>query len=270
VKRLNCIFCGSPATDKRGEHVFDDWLNRIDGRRVKDLYTFELSGKDGRLIRTYQERGINTTRPVVCDPCNHEWMSALTNNSKKIVEGLIRHECATILSPEDIATISAWLFMKAAVVAADNSTRRFFSPSRCGLFAENRTLPDGLQVWLAAFRGRHKMAARAWSDTIGIKSGGLKGYELYLFTYVVGHLACQLTYPRWTKVNPRRPPLPVIEQAPDWTGVAIPVWPETTAVQWPPWRPLDDKTLDAFRYRFTENMQGPRSLDRTQALRYKL
>jgi len=42
-----CAFCPSLATTKRGEHIFDDWLNRIDGKAIIDRYIVLHQDKRG-------------------------------------------------------------------------------------------------------------------------------------------------------------------------------------------------------------------------------
>jgi len=42
-----CAFCPSLATTKRGEHIFDDWLNRIDGKAIIDRYIVIHQDKRG-------------------------------------------------------------------------------------------------------------------------------------------------------------------------------------------------------------------------------
>src|SRR5438093_1005112 len=107
-----CVFCPSLATEHRGEHIFDDWLNRENGRIIKDTYTFTEHGEDDRIVRTFKSSLIAQTMPVVCDTCNSTWMSDLTNKLKQTCEGIIRHERLTTLLPLGIATLAAFAFMK--------------------------------------------------------------------------------------------------------------------------------------------------------------
>jgi hypothetical protein len=261
VKSL-CIFCQSPATKGRGEHVFDDWLNRKDGRQLKDKYEFSQFSRDGVLDRKYKVRKIDVAKPVVCDSCNHGWMSDLTNQSKAILEGFIRYERpATILS-SGIDTIAAWAFMKAAVIDTQNP-KRFFSPGTLADFRRTRQLPDGSQIWIAWFRSRHKMIVRCWNDIALAKTGVFRGYEFYYFTYAVGHFALQFTYPRWTKGTRRRPPIPSITQDPRWDNASVLIWPDVAAARWPPNNPLTDAGIVSFCERFGSNMRSPVRLNTT-------
>src|SRR4051794_25024322 len=122
-----CAFCPNPATTKRGEHVFDNWLNRKDGRHIEQDYTVIETGPNGQLLRTFGSRSINVTKSVVCDQCNHGWMSDVTNATKTTAEGFIRHRRPATLLPIGLATIASFAFMKAAVVDFDSKSG-FFSP----------------------------------------------------------------------------------------------------------------------------------------------
>src|SRR4051812_33220014 len=88
----SCVFCTSPPVPRGGEHLWDNWLNRLDGRSIKDKYTVIQTGHDGELRRTYRSARIDATADVVCGPCNHGWMSDLTNLTKAAAEDIIRHE----------------------------------------------------------------------------------------------------------------------------------------------------------------------------------
>lgn len=252
-----CIFCPAPRTRKRGEHVFDEWLNRIDGRVIKDHYTFTQTGEDGVPIRTFRKRTIDTTSSVVCDACNSGWMSDLTGHTKATAEGFIRYERPATLLPLGIATLSAFIFMKSAVIDAEYHTD-FYSRQACLQFAATRRLPPGVQIWLAWFRGRRRFATRMWSNALLVRSGVFDGYHIYAFTYVVGHLVCQLTFPKWTKATIiDRPSLPFITQANVWDAVSVPIWPNKAAIaEWPRAKYLNDEALQEFQGRFG-NMAGP-------------
>lgn len=175
-----CIFCPEPRTNKLGEHVFDDWLNRIDGQVIKDRYTFTQTGEDGRVIRTLKKRKIDTTVPVVCDACNNGWMSDMTNETKATAEGIIRYQRPVTLLPLGIATLATFIFMKAAVIDAEYKTG-FFSRTTCLRFAESRKLPPGIQVWLSWFCGKHRFATHVWTSDptwlLSVVSSGLPRLE---------------------------------------------------------------------------------------------
>jgi hypothetical protein len=46
-KEKPCVFCPSIRTNKLGEHVFDDWLNRLDGKVIRDKYEFTQRDPNG-------------------------------------------------------------------------------------------------------------------------------------------------------------------------------------------------------------------------------
>lgn len=49
----SCIFCPNPRTTKRGEHVWDDWLNREGGKAIADSSTTSYFGVGGEHIRSH-------------------------------------------------------------------------------------------------------------------------------------------------------------------------------------------------------------------------
>src|SRR5688500_1418156 len=108
MAKRSCIFCTRPATNKRGEHIIDDWVNRIDGKPISERFTFRQYGADGQLVRSYRTTSINTTASVVCETCNQGWMSDLTNHTKATAEGFIRYERPATLLPLGIVTLAAF------------------------------------------------------------------------------------------------------------------------------------------------------------------
>ncbi len=102
------------------------------------------------------------------------------------------------------------------------------------------------------------MDVSAWSNGLILKSGAFKGYHIYVFTYVVGHFAFQLTFPKWSKQSRKRPPLPFLTQSLRWDQASIPIWPDVTAAEWPPALYLDSAGLQEFRNRFAQLQGGIR------------
>ena len=242
-----CAFC--PRDANTAEHVFDDWLNREDGRTIKRPYTNIQTGRGGVLLRTYRSQAINVTRPVVCSHCNNEWMSDIALASREALSGFVRHERPATLLPLGILTVAQLGFLKASVIDfADKSG--FFSPRVRTTFRRTLRPPDGTQVWIAWFRSRRAMANYSHLDGLTVRVGVFKGFEIAVYTYVIGLFALQLTCPIWRKPSKRKGPCPVIRQALDWERAAIPIWPHVHAATWPPAEYLTDDLLNAFRERF--------------------
>ncbi len=256
-----CAFCPSPAT-KKGEHIFDNWLNKDeDGSRISRDYHMTSEGRSTVDALSYRSRSINITRPVVCGPCNNGWMSDITNFAKDVAEGAIRYAQPTSLSAEGIATLAAYAFLKAAVVdyaITLDGHRPFFQPKSRVMFRDELAIPNGTQIWLAHHgSNRDLQSGHAWSTTLQLYSGIVKGFDFYLFTYFVGHLVLQLTCPRWRKNAARRPKeLPVLIEAKVWRHFTVPIWPDVQQAEWPPHHQLDSHTLQKLRDRF-RNLQAP-------------
>jgi hypothetical protein len=146
-----CAFCPHQAT-KKGEHIFDDWLNRDEaGHHIRRGYLMKSEGREDSDSLEYRSRSINITRPVVCGTCNNGWMSDLTNHAKAITEGLIRHARPTSILPLGIATIAAYTFLKAVVVdyaITLDGHKPFFQPAVRHRFKETIAIPDGTQIWI--------------------------------------------------------------------------------------------------------------------------
>ena len=99
------------------------------------------------------------------------------------------------------------------------------------------------------------MSTHLWSRTLVIQSGAFEGYNIHTLTYMVGHLAFQMTLPIWTKRG-RPSPGPRLTQSSSWDKAAVPIWPDVVTTTWPPPQYLDREGLKAFNRRF-RNLKEP-------------
>jgi len=138
------VFCPNHRATKRGEHIWDDWLNRDERRTLQYHYEVTESGPDDTIIRAFPSRSLSETKPVVCDDCNGRWMSDITNHSKPLIDAIGRRQRPTCLLPLGIVTIAALATMKAMVL---DTAYESFRPPRfprlsCVRFRESLTTPS--------------------------------------------------------------------------------------------------------------------------------
>jgi hypothetical protein len=158
------------------------------------------------------------------------------------------------LLPLGIVTIAAFATMKAMVLdTAYESARspRFPRLARVR-FRESLSIPDGTQIWLAAYHRAREVDARFWMNELIFKSGRYAGFRVLLITYVVSAFVFQLTYPHWTRISRLTIKPPFINQASTWDTFSVPIWPYTGNVVWPPYGVLqrDGRALEDFSNRF--------------------
>jgi hypothetical protein len=263
-----CIFCPNPRTRKRGEHIWDDWLNRENGKNVGLPGSVMHTGIDSAVIREYPTRGLDVTLPFVCDRCNNTWMSDLSSEAKDRLEPIIRRDKPTDFDATDIVTITAFAFLKSAILdwAIEDKRRPCISRTACIAFKHSLTdpasdglvLPDGLQVWIAAYRRARAMEAQTFSDELsGVAP--YKGYTILVITYVVGSFIFQLTFPKWSRSPRNRPDAPFFDVIGDMHSV--PIWPDVDIAYWPPPAHVHSSALQSFRQRFRQvRVKRPLSL----------
>ena len=253
-----CIFCDNPRTIKHGEHVWDNWLNREGGKDIRRPSRAFFYGVGGKLVREYPTDRLEVTLPVVCDPCNNEWMSDLSNHAKDRLEGCIRRDQPAHFDFHDILILTSFFFLKSAVLdwSVESQTRTpCISRANCLAFrlslvadgSDDIALPLGLQVWIAHYRRTHVMEAQALIDELTGR-GLYRGYRIVLITYVVGSFIFQLAFPRWRKRTRNRPAAPFFQMLGDVQSVAI--WPGVETAHWPPPAHVDSRSLEIFRERF--------------------
>lgn len=252
-----CIFCSNPRTNKKGEHLWDNWLNREDGRKIVDPSTTSYYGYGGRHIRSHGSTGLNVTIPVTCDRCNNEWMNEVSSLFRERLTESIRRDKPVRLDAYDLTVVTMYAFMKSAVLDWQEEppgrrpciSRRACLAFRRGLVADPSgvNLPDGLQVFIARYQRTRRMEASATTDELsGVRH--FKGYRVLLVTYVVGSFIFQLLYPRWSRQTRKRPEPPFFFKRQD--RLSIPIWPNVTSANWPPFDSVTQATLGDFRQRF--------------------
>lgn len=253
-----CIFCPNQRTNKRGEHVWDDWINRLGGKEIRDRSTTSYYGRGHKLIRSHPSVRLDVTLPVVCDECNNTWMSDISNRTKTIIEPSIRRDVPRDLDVLDILTLTTFAFMKSAVLdwsALDSERQPIISRAMCLTFRDSLSadppgdvsFPLGLQVWIARYRRRYVMEAQAFTEEL-THSHHLKGYRVLIVTYVIGSFIFQIVCPRYAGLFGKRSPPPYFTIINDERSALI--WPDVTFASWPPSQHVDGSTLENFRERF--------------------
>lgn len=256
----SCVFCPHPRTTTRGEHIWDNWLNRQDGHFLKFHYNVTEYGSGDAPIREYPTRKLDATKDVVCDTCNQTWMSEVTSQAKDTIEGFIRYGRPATLLPLGIVTVVTFALMKCMVLdcAYEDERKPLFSPLACALFRESLTtahsapvaFPAGVQVWMAAYRRTREVEARVWINGLVLKTGRYAGFNVLMITYAISAFVFQLTFPRWTRLSRRPSDWPFITQAKHWDDFAVPIWPGVDGARWPPAKHLDSGSLENFCNRF--------------------
>ena len=179
-------------------------------------------------------------------------MSDLTNHSSTLLEPSIRRDVPIDLDAVGIVTLTAFAFMKSAVLdwrARARHRQPCISRAACMAFQRSLTsqdprsdiaFPSGLQVWVARYQRKYTMEAQAFTEE-------MKGYRILLVTYVVGSFIFQVTYPRWSKPTRKRPDRPFFRIVDDF--YSVPIWPNENFAHWPPPLKVGSRALESFRQR---------------------
>jgi hypothetical protein len=239
-----CAFCPNPATTKRGEHLFDDWVNLNDGK--PRTYHRTEHGIGGEFISRQRARRVNVTMPVVCDPCNHGWMSALSNDASRILRDAVFRATPMRLNRTALHTITAYAVMKSIVHERGQADGPFaFSMRAAQRLAQTRRIPPGVQVWIASIRSDREHHARGAIGVAHFRKAH-RGYRLHVYTHCLNYFVWQLTMPRWPKRIPPPQPLPFVRQIAVWDDVAVPIWPDVRIADWRNLTALTDSVFNDF------------------------
>jgi hypothetical protein len=250
-KRDMCAFCPEKS-DMTLEHIWDAWVGEALGPKK---YTMMRKESDGTILKWPSSKLAWKTR-VVCGKCNNTWMSELVNKTKTIAKDMILEGHDTTLREADIATISAYAFMKSIVADHPHENREsFFTFSERQSFRRTLSIPAGVQMWLATLPVQHGVFK---SMTVEAPLGMPNRFELNIFTYCIGHLVIQVAGCRWKKKALRRHARPpVLTQGPEWDSCSISFWPgRLKSVTWPPAMILSRDLIDTFVERWISVKRG--------------
>ena len=159
-----CVFCqggavpGNPMTK---EHLWSNWMSDEDKDllpRIPAYVEFKhvLRGKFASLINRFERerQGSPNTKTVkaVCKNCNSGWMGTLETDVQPYLIPLMRGE-TIVLDTNARLVLTQWIFMK-ILVAEHNCYRGhpadpIYSQATRTAFMENRTIPDGVNIWIA-------------------------------------------------------------------------------------------------------------------------
>lgn len=255
-----CIFCRNERTKHRGEHVWDDWLNKVSGKRVRMPGSTTHTGANGQSVRSYPSTGLDVTADVVCDRCNHEWMSALSSKTKDILEPSIRFGAPVKLDALGVVTIASFAFLKAAILdwssTADGRTPciprwacKAFRNSLAATFTGYIAIPRGTHIWISRYRRTQVVEASAHVEEMHTDGTPFEGYRILVITYVINAFIFQFLFPAWDGParRVRRRSL-TFEMQND--RLSVPLWPNVASANWPPPSDVSSGSLDSFRQRF--------------------
>jgi hypothetical protein len=249
-----CAFCPTQAAKLSREHIWDNWINRelpTKRFRVRQRWSRDQP------FREYDATVLQEKLEVVCENCNHTWMSDLTNRVRQAYSAQIINGSALTLMTDDAALLGAYAFMKSVV--ADHATpkdERFFSLEVREQFRRTLAIPPNVRMWIAAYQGEHRFGGRFHNAILTPNEPSvLDGIEYYAFTYVVGHLVLQTHAVRWRDGRSAFAPVP--KPDPYWDPAVIQFWPYSEPVSWPPKKYIGDDTLEALMNRFSLPISVP-------------
>jgi hypothetical protein len=250
-----CAFC--PNTKLTGEHVWSSWIVEL-LEPVTKGFKFRYRDTDTGVVRHWHSSTMDQLTNQVCGPCSNGWMSDIESATKETFSGVIRDGAQLSMLPRGSVALAEFAF-KCAVIANYMSPygAPFFSTHIRHTFKESRRIPDGVEMWIAAFQGAHRYSGRfvAYYATSHDPMGKFD-LQFFIFTFVVGHLAFQLAAPKWEKLHRAGPKFPKILPDAIWDTATFQFWPiDGFPVSWPPRHYLDDEGLDAFTNRFSQSVR---------------
>jgi hypothetical protein len=178
----------------------------------------------------------------VCESCNHGWMSTLENESKPILNPLL-HDVPAPLAAAEQAIVARWAMKTAmvfeAIAPGPFGNERFYTRDECEQLRVASGLPARTAVWLGRFSGNFigGGASHIGGTQFRHNEVAVRKVHGHVTTVVVNHLTIQVLtihifpedYAPFVNIPQNNAPC-------DWDDLALPIWPNLRAVEWPPKR----------------------------------
>ena len=209
----------------------------------------------GNKAINWESSSFDITAKVVCATCNNGWMSQLENDeARPAMQDMILSDNPVSLSPKRVQSIARFAFKTAVILNHCDSHRNpFFTSFARRRFATTLEIPDGVQVWLAAFKGRSLGDSTLKSRYAESYPDAMNRFEMFTLTFSVGYLVFQLLATKWSDpLWAGRLSSPTYTQDRASYRISIPIWPHGRGtVSWPPPRLLTMKSI----WRFCDRLE---------------
>jgi hypothetical protein len=248
-----CIYCGKPADSV--EHIFATWiiheLSRYTGRTFWQG-TFTQGDKTTTFLRRRNKRGNPTfefTTDRVCRECNNGWMNRIDDRVRRYLPNLMRGR-PYVTSNKMCKAIAAWAVKTAVTARFAHINPNPVEGEWAAQLRRDEIPSRDWAVWIARYTGDRGL----WYQQHEINIEGLVRIHpapqevegdrpVYtdgvLMTLVIGQFCVQVL-----RIN--GPATPLVGPGMQ----AIPIWPPSRNLNWPPSEDLDDESLEEFASRF--------------------
>ena len=245
-----CPFCPNQGSKMTREHLVSAWIDELFKSSGYNVRRYDETG----LVKKWRKAKLDEKAFAACGECNNGWMSDIEAEMKAAFSDVIRAGVKVSLLPRGLALLAAFAF-KCAVVAdhmnpADGTL--FYTTHTRHIFRESLQIPDGVQMWLFAFRGRyaHSGIFHGYYLKPRPESSPFHNLNFHIFTFLTGRLGFQVASPKWLDVRRSGQKLPLLCPEDIWGTAAVRFWPlDGLPVSFPPRHYLSDDSLEAFANR---------------------
>jgi hypothetical protein len=181
-----CAFCLARANSR--EHLWSDWLNEILPGRKR----FTMRDGNKEIIEDWVKPKLDWRAKVVCEECNHGWMSDLENvHAKPTMTDLILGKLDVPVDQTRANSIALFAFKTAVVF--DHLGRGgapFFERSARHEFRNSLTIPYNVDMWMTGFAPSGSGFAQTVYHDGQVSPDKTLG--MYVCTYSIEHLVIQV------------------------------------------------------------------------------
>jgi hypothetical protein len=232
-----CIFCGATADSR--EHIFADWINELIAATEFDALTVDI--EDGQIARSRSyptKQAAGQRAKIVCEACNHGWMSKLEGEAKPVLSPLILGHASTLDMVQQILA-ATWAVKTAMVGETIQYSRNAFSQDDRDIMLQEQRPPLRAHVAVAAYALDAPNATRYMRGLGEVRRDGTPLTDLYTHTIQVAHLVLSIRGVTTLPASDNRS----LESIAEPRHYEIPVFPPAEVCRWPPGFVMDEKAL---------------------------
>jgi hypothetical protein len=245
-----CLWCGGQPVTR--EDVFPRWIGR-ELRKItppgEPMHVTEVTKRNtGELVHFHRGTvgmAAGPRRPVVCRPCNGEWMSRTENAVKQVMTPLLLGNVpvgGVRLTIDEMTALSTWTIKTALVMDFASAGQTVAGQDLRRQFHETQRPLRTCRVWAGAYVPEQGDLEFWYKTPLG-HQGDVAGEErLVMVTFGMGYLVLQTLID--TRVDMGGPP----NRRPEPNDYMLEIWPRSAVSPdvWPPRRAMTRAQVEYF------------------------
>ncbi len=267
-----CAFCGPTVEPMSPEDLFPSWLSRLLQGLGARNFRISTKPRSGAARLGGPAQRINVRLPVVCTPCNTQWMSQIENQVKPLLTQLIlKPDEPKIFTDEQCTALIIWTTIKSIILdhadVAATGAAPFFTQAQRTKLRDDWLPPNRVEMWVGRAKYAKEDSLRVEFTYSGFSRipSLRKIHHLHAFTVTIQlrEVVIQALFLR-NRTKPKKGSMNYVPESAyaiqpknlPWSHFMIQLHPDVGEVRWPPGAQLNRTGFEALTCRISSRAPG--------------